>query len=84
MAALLEWVFETTPSVWSDSITRQAKVTVYLERDAINAQEEEALRKGIEVIRESGIGRGAFGTCCWSSARIGRSPGRSIFIDRDQ
>ena len=41
MAALLEWVFETTPSVWSDSITHQAKVTVYLERDAINAEEEE-------------------------------------------
>ena len=59
VAALLEWVFETTPSVWSDSITHQAKVTVYLERDAINAEEEEALRKGIEVIRESGIDAGS-------------------------
>ena len=58
VAALLEWVFETTPSVWSDTITHQAKVTVYLERDAINAEEEEALRKGIEVIRESGIDAG--------------------------
>ena len=58
VAAMLEWVFETTPSVWSDSITHQAKVTVYLERDAINAEEEEALRKGIEVIRESGIDAG--------------------------
>ena len=58
VAAMLEWVFETTPSVWSDSVTDQAKVTVYLERDAINAEEEEALRKGIEVIRESGIDAG--------------------------
>tara|TARA_A100001037_G_scaffold204578_1_gene183011 strand:- start:556 stop:1458 length:903 start_codon:yes stop_codon:yes gene_type:complete len=59
VAALLEWVFDTTPSVWSDTITHQAKVTVYLERDAIEAEEEQALRRGIEVIRESGLDAGA-------------------------
>lgn len=58
VAALLDWIFETAPSVWSDTITNQAKVTVYLERKAIDAEEEAALRKGIEVICESGIDAG--------------------------
>jgi len=58
VAALLEWVFETTPSVWSDTITHQTKVTVYLERNTINDEEEEALRQGIGVIRELGLDAG--------------------------
>ncbi len=55
VSALLEAIFETSPSVWSDTDTNKSKVTVYLKRGAITEVEKELMRQGISVISESGL-----------------------------
>ena len=60
VSALLESIFETSPSVWSDKDANKSKVTIYLEREAITEAEKELMRQGISVISESGcdVGKG--------------------------
>ena len=62
VSALLESVFKSTPSVWSDLDTNKSKVTVYLEREDITKIEEELIRQGINAIDESGfdVGEGVW------------------------
>ena len=55
VSALLESVFKSTPSVWSDLDANKSKVTVYLEREDITKIEEELIRQGINAIDESGL-----------------------------
>ena len=54
VSALLESIFETSPSIWSDKETKESKVTVYLERQVITDSEKEILEQGINVISNSG------------------------------
>lgn len=62
VSALLESVFKSTPSVWSDLDANKSKVTVYLEREDITKIEEELIRQGINAIDESGfdVGEGVW------------------------
>ena len=62
VSALLESVFESAPSVWSDLDANKSKVTVYLEREDITKIEEELIRQGINAIDESGfdVGEGVW------------------------
>ena len=62
VSALLESIFDTSPSIWSDKETKESKVTVYLERQVITDSEKEILEQGINVISESGydVGEGGW------------------------
>ena len=62
VSALLESVFKSAPSVWSDLDANKSKVTVYLEREDITKIEEELIRQGINAIDESGfdVGEGVW------------------------
>ena len=62
VSALLESVFKSTPSIWSDLDANKSKVTVYLEREDITKIEEELIRQGINAIDESGfdVGEGVW------------------------
>ena len=62
VSALLESVFKSTPSIWSDLDANKSKVTVYLEREDITKIEEELMRQGINAIDESGfdVGEGVW------------------------
>ena len=43
VSALLESIFQTSPSIWSDKETKESIVTVYLERQVITDSEKEIL-----------------------------------------
>lgn len=62
VSALLESVFKSTPSVWSDLDANKSKVSVYLEREDITKIEEELIRQGINAIDDSGfdVGEGVW------------------------
>ena len=62
VSALLESVFKSAPSIWSDLDANKSKVTVYLEREDITKIEEELIRQGINAIDESGfdVGEGVW------------------------
>ena len=43
---LLESIFGTPASVWSEDMSNEAKVTVYLERDSVALADEASLAQG--------------------------------------
>ena len=59
IGALLESIFGTTASVWSEDGSGKAKVTVYLERESIDLVEETLLGEGLDVLRAVGVDVGA-------------------------
>ena len=59
VGALLESIFGTTASVWSEDGSGEAKVTVYLERESIDPAEEASLGQGLDVLRAAGLDVGA-------------------------
>ena len=59
VGALLESIFGTTASVWSEDGSGKAKVTVYLERESIDLAEERLLGEGLDVLRAVGLDVGA-------------------------
>ena len=59
VGALLESIFGTTASVWSEDGSGKAKVTVYLERESIDLAEETLLGEGLDVLRAVGLDVGA-------------------------
>ncbi|MBT4624901.1 MAG: 50S ribosomal protein L11 methyltransferase [Verrucomicrobia bacterium] len=59
VGALLESIFGSTASVWSEDRSNEAKVTVYLERDSVASAEEASLGQGLEILRAAGVDVGA-------------------------
>ena len=55
VGALLESIFGTTASVWSEDGSSEAKVTVYLERESVDPAEEASLGQGLDVLRAAGL-----------------------------
>ena len=55
VGALLESIFGTTASVWSEDGSSEAKVTVYLERESVGPAEEASLGQGLDVLRAAGL-----------------------------
>ena len=66
---LLESIFGTTASVWSEDRSNEAKVTVYLERDSVASREEASLGQGLEILRAAGVDVGAGN---WTVERVKR------------
>ncbi len=60
VSVLIESIFETSASVWSDTAKNESKVTVYLEREEISDAEKEILNEGLNFIRQSDcdVGKG--------------------------
>ena len=69
VGALLESIFGTTASVWSEDRSNEAKVTVYLERDSVASGEEASLGQGLEILRAAGVDVGAGN---WAVERVKR------------
>jgi ribosomal protein L11 methyltransferase len=69
VGALLESIFGTTASVWSEDDSSEAKVTVYLERDSVAPAEESSLGQGLEILRAAGVDVGAGN---WAVERVKR------------
>ena len=69
VGALLESIFGTTASVWSEDRSNEAKVTVYLERDSVASAEEASLDQGLEILRAAGVDVGARN---WAVERVKR------------
>lgn len=69
VGALLESIFGTTASVWSEDRSNEAKVTVYLERDSVASGEEALLGQGLEILRAAGVDVGAGN---WAVERVKR------------
>ena len=69
VGALLESIFGTTASVWSEDRSNEAKVTVYLERDSVASAEEASLGQGLEILRAAGVDVGAGN---WAVERVKR------------
>ncbi len=69
VGALLESIFGTTASVWSEDRSNEAKVTVYLERDSVASGEEALLGQGLEILRAAGVDVGAGN---WAVQRVKR------------
>ena len=69
VGALLESIFGTTASVWSEDMSNEAKVTVYLERDSVASGEEASLGQGLEILRAAGVDVGAGN---WAVERVKR------------
>ncbi len=69
VGALLESIFGTTASVWSEDMSNEAKVTVYLERDSVASAEEASLGQGLEILRAAGVDVGAGN---WAVERVKR------------
>jgi ribosomal protein L11 methyltransferase len=69
VSALLESIFGTTASVWSEDGASEAKVTVYLERDSVAPAEEASLGQGLEILRAAGVD---VGTGNWAVERVKR------------
>jgi len=69
VGALLESIFGTTASVWSEDGSSEAKVTVYLERESVGPAEEASLGQGLDVLRATGldVGEGE-----WAVERVKR------------
>jgi len=69
VGALLESIFGTTASVWSEDGSSEAKVTVYLERESVDPAEEASLGQGLDVLRAAGldVGEGE-----WAVERVKR------------
>ena len=69
VGALLESVFGTTASIWSEDGSSVAKVTVYLQRDSVDPAEEASLGQGLEILRAAGLDVGAGD---WAVERVKR------------
>ena len=69
VGALLESIFGTTASVWSEDGSSEAKVTVYLERESVDPAEEASLGQGLEILRAAGLDVGAGD---WAVERVKR------------
>ena len=69
VGALLESIFGTPASVWSEDRSNEAKVTVYLERDSVASGEEASLGQGLEILRAAGVDVGAGN---WAVERVKR------------
>jgi len=69
VGALLESIFGSTASVWSEDRSNEAKVTVYLERDSVASAEEASLGQGLEILRAAGVDVGAGN---WAVERVKR------------
>ena len=69
VGALLESIFGTTASVWSEDGSSETKVTVYLERESVDPAEEALLGQGLDVLRAAGldVGEGE-----WAVERVKR------------
>ena len=82
VGALLESIFGTTASVWSEDGSSEAKVTVYLERESVDPAEEASLGQGLDVLRVAGldVGEGEWAVERVKRARYNRSSSLASYL----